>query len=374
MRRKGGLSKNHEIVNGNRVILLKNGREAFPAMLAAIDGAVSTINFETYILRSDETGWRFGKMLAKKASEGIEVNLIYDSVGSMDCEENFLQFLINHNVRLLEYNPIAPWKKGWKWIRRDHRKILVVDGRVGFTGGINIADDYADPAEGGKGWWDTHIQIEGPAVRELQKLFLSTWKREAGDRKYYPPLKEVGNTPVQIIGSRERKNRKVIKRAYIQAIKDAKGEIYLTNAYFVPDRGILRTIANARKRGIEVVLILPMISDVKVVQYASRSLYTRLLSHGVKIYEREGQVLHSKTGTIDGIWNTIGSHNMDHRSYIYDLEVNAIIYGEKFGGKMKEMFLNDLQNCRRIDIEEWKKRPVIEKIIEKFCFRFRHWM
>lgn len=372
--KKGGGAKNQHIIYGNRVTLLKDGRDAFPSMVRAIEDASSTINLETYILRSDKIGWRFGEALSKKASEGVEVNLIYDSVGSMDCEENFLQFLQTHNVKLLEYNPIAPWKKGWQWLRRNHRKILVVDGRIGFTGGINIADDYADIAEGGKGWRDTHIKIEGPAVRELQKLFLSTWKRDAGDRKYYPEIDEAGDTPVQIIGSRERRNRKAIKRSYIQAIKNAKKEIYLTNAYFVPDRGALRAIRNVCRRGVEVALMLPGISDVKVVQYASRSLYSRLLSRGVKIYEREGQVLHSKTAVIDGEWSTIGSYNMDHRSYIYDLEVNAIIYGREFGEEMRAMFMDDLKGCRGIDREEWKNRPFTEKLFEKFCFRFRHWM
>jgi len=372
--KKGGGLGNQHIINGNRVTLLKDGKEAFPSMISAIEGASSTINLETYMLRSDRTGWRFGEILAKKSSEGVEVNIIYDSLGSLDCGEDFLQFLQSRGINILEYNPIAPWKKGWRWLRRNHRKILVVDGRVGFTGGINIADDYSDPSEGGKGWRDTHIKIEGPVVRELQRLFLSTWKKSAGERKYFPYLEESGDTPVQIVGSREIRNRKAIKKAYINAIKNAKQSIYLTNAYFIPDRGILRAIWNACKRGVEIVLILPGISDVKVVQYASRSLYSRLLSQGVKIYEREGKVLHSKTAVIDGEWSTIGSYNMDHRSYLYDLEVNAIIYGREFGEKVKTVFMDDLKDCRKIELDKWKERQLKEKLIEKFCFRFRHWM
>ena len=372
--KKGGGLGNQHIINGNRVTLLKDGKEAFPSMISAIEGASSTINLETYMLRSDRTGWRFGEILAKKSSEGVEVNIIYDSLGSLDCGEDFLQFLQSRGINIMEYNPIAPWKKGWRWLRRNHRKILVVDGRVGFTGGINIADDYSDPSEGGKGWRDTHIKIEGPAVRELQRLFLSTWKKSSGERKYFPYLEESGDTPVQIVGSREIRNRKAIKKAYINAIKNAKESIYLTNAYFIPDRGILRAIWNACKRGVEIVLILPGISDVKVVQYASRSLYSRLLSQGVKVYEREGKVLHSKTAVIDGEWSTIGSYNMDHRSYLYDLEVNAIIYGREFGEKVKRVFIDDLKDCRKIELDKWKERPLKEKLIEKFCFRFRHWM
>src|SRR3990170_3579671 len=336
MKRKGGGLGNQHIINGNRVTLLKDGREAFPSMISAIEGASSTINLETYMLRSDRTGWRFGEILAEKSSEGVEVNIIYDSLGSLDCGEDFLQFL--------------------------------------QSGGINIADDYSDPSEGGKGWRDTHIKIEGPVVRELQRLFLSTWKKSAGERKYFPYLEESGDTPVQIVGSREIRNRKAIKKAYINAIKNAKQSIYLTNAYFIPDRGILRAIWNACKRGVEIVLILPGISDVKVVQYASRSLYSRLLSQGVKIYEREGKVLHSKTAVIDGEWSTIGSYNMDHRSYLYDLEVNAIIYGREFGEKVKTVFMDDLKDCRKIELDKWKERQLKEKLIEKFCFRFRHWM
>ena len=374
MKRKGGGLGNQHIINVNRVTLLKDGKEAFPSMISAIEGASSTINLETYMLRSDRTGWKFGEILAKKSSEGVEVNIIYDSIGSLDCGEDFLQFLQSRGINILEYNPVAPWKKGWRWLNRNHRKILVVDGKIGFTGGINIADDYADSSEGGKGWRDTHIKIEGPAVRELQRLFLSTWKKLAGGKKYFPYLDEAGDTPVQIVGSRERRSRKAIKKAYIHAIKNAKRGIYLTNAYFIPDRGILRAIRNACKRDIEVVLILPGISDVKVVKYASRSLYSKLLSQGVKIYEKGGRVLHSKTAVIDGEWSTIGSYNMDHRSYLYDLEVNAIIYGKEFGEKLKAVFMDDLKDCSKIELDRWKERPLKDKLIEKFCFRFRHWM
>jgi cardiolipin synthase len=368
------------LLPGNRVTLLKNGAEAFPEMLAAIDAAEDHINLETYIVRSDRTGWRFAESLAAKASSGVRVNVIYDAIGALGCSTRFFHYLQEKGVYLLEYHPIAPWRIRWGWNRRNHRKILVVDGRVGFTGGLNLSDEYADTDDGGGGWRDTHIKIEGPAVQGLQEIFLETWTRQRGHRlsrkqNYYPHPQPAGEALVSVVGNRELRKRRKIRKAYLHALKRANRSILITNAYFVPGRRILRALKKAvKKRGVRVSLILSARSDIPAVRYAGRALYKRLLRWGVRIYEWQERVLHAKTAVVDGIWSTVGTYNIDHRSFLHNLEVNANIMGESFGRKMETMFLDDLKDCREVLRGEWNRRPFVTKVLEWFFYLFRWWL
>lgn len=366
-------------VPGNKVTILKNGSEAFPRMFEAIESARETINLEFYKIDSDKTGWEFARALVRKQEEGCDVRVIYDSIGCIDTEARYFEYLRDGGVKILEYHPVFPFSgKHWGWWQRDHRKILIIDGKIGFAGGINLTDEYAGIETGGRGWRDTDIMIEGPAVRELQKIFLSTWNLEtgesAGGEKFFPPLGPAGDVSVRIIGTRERKNRRAIRRAYIQAIKNAERNIYIANAYFVPDRGIMRALKNARKRGVEIFLILPHKSDVLPVKYASNSLYSKFLRWGIRIFEWQGTVLHAKTAVVDGLWSTIGSFNIDRRSITHNLELNVAIMDEQFGKEMQKMFLEDIKNCKEINKEEWKKRPLKQKLLEKFFYLIRHWL
>jgi cardiolipin synthase len=365
-------------LSGNTIQILKNGGQIFPEMLRSIEEARETIHLEIYIFRSDQTGRRFAEALAKKAKEGIAVKLIYDSLGSLTSSRELFLSMEEAGVEIFEYHPIAPWSPGWRLRKRDHRKILVVDGRVGFVGGINIGDEYADSADGGQGWRDTHIRLEGPAVRELQQVFLSTWIKNKKAKSlphpsYYPDLQPAGDLPVSLVASQGWKGKNQIKQAYLTGIRQARERICITNSYFVPPPGVLRELKVAAQRGVEISILVPKKSDVPVIDYACRALYAKLLRWGVRIFEWEGSILHAKTAVIDGNWSTVGSYNMDQLSFSYNLEVNVVVRGETFGKKMEAMFWEDLKQSREVIAAEWTDRNVIEKILENTSYYLLAW-
>jgi cardiolipin synthase len=370
-------------ISGNKVQILKDGSEIFPEMLKAIKEAEETIHLETYIYRGDRIGWLFAEALAEKAREGVSVKLIYDSLGSLTTDRALFRFMEEEGVELFEYHPIAPWKRGWnlRWNlkRRDHRKILVVDGRCGFVGGINIGDEYADLTEGGGGWRDTHLKLEGPAVRKLQQIFLSTWfknkkRRLKADPTYYPQVSSPGRLGVSIVASNGFRGRNQIKKAYLRAILRARKRICITNSYFVPPHWFLAALKKACRNGVEVFILLPKRSDVRIIDYATRALYSRLLKWGVRIFEWEGPVLHAKTAVVDGRWSTIGSSNIDQLSFFYNLEVNVVVLGSTFGDKVEGMFWDDLRHSREIRAAEWTRRNWIQRFLENTFYYFVGWI
>lgn len=365
-------------VAGNRVQILKNGAQIFPEMLQAIEKAAETIHLEMYIFRSDQVGWRFAEALAKKAKEGIAVKLVYDSLGSLTSSQEMFLTMEKAGVEIFEYHPVAPWNPGWRLRKRDHRKILVVDGRVGFAGGINIGDEYAASSEGGDGWRDTHIKLEGPAVRELQQIFLTTWIKNKNAKpvphpSYYPDLQPVGDLPVSIVASQGLKGKNQIKQAYVTAIRQAQKRICITNSYFVPPPSVLRELKIAARRGVEISILVPKKSDVQLIDYACRALYSKLLRWGVHIFEWEGSVLHAKTAVIDGNWSTVGSYNMDQLSFSYNLEVNVVVRGKAFGSRMEAMFWEDLKNSREVLATEWRHRNLFQKVLENTSYYILAW-
>ncbi len=362
----------------NRVHILKNGTEAFPAMLEAIKNAQETINLEFYKIASDNTGWKFARLLADKSKQGCSVSIIYDAIGSIETGDGFFDYLRENRVKLLEFNPYAPFiRKHWGWVHRDHRKIMIVDGRIGFIGGINLTDEYTD-SDRAAAWRDTDLCIEGPAVRELQKLFLSTWlSKEAGRKdtnRFFPFIEPKGDVTLKILGSKERKNRRIIRRDYMGAIKNSGKYVCIESAYFIPDRGVQRVLKNAIKRGVSVILILPAKSDITAVQYASRRMYHRLLKWGAKIFLWQSTVLHAKTAVIDDRWSTVGSFNIDRISLLHNLEVNVAVMNEKFSKEMKAFMDLDLKNCKELDLNEWKKRPIVEKLLERIFHLMKYWL
>jgi cardiolipin synthase len=370
-------------ISGNKVQILKDGSENFPEMLKAIKEARETIHLETYILRSDRVGWRFAEALAQKAREGVSVKLIYDSLGSLTTDRGFFRFMEEAGVEIFEYHPIAPWKwrgsRKWHLKRRDHRKILVVDGRCGFVGGINIGDEYADLSEGGGGWRDTQLKLEGPAVQKLQQIFLSTWfknkkRRLKLDPPYYPESPSPGRLGVSIVASNGLRGRNQIKKAYLRAILRARKRICITNSYFLPPHWFLIALKKACRRGVEVCILVPKRSDIRIIDYATRALYSRLLKWGVRIFEWEGPVLHAKTAVIDGRWSTIGSSNLDQTSLFYNLEVNVVVLGSTFGDKMEKMFWEDLKSSREILATEWTRRNWIQRLVENTFYYFVGWI
>jgi cardiolipin synthase len=374
------------LVEGNKVTLLIDGPATYASMFEAIRNAKDHINLETFKFGDDEVGVCFAELLLQKQAEGVQVNLIYDSAGSFETPRALFNQLKECGIQVLEFNPIDPFEVQGEWLltHRDHRKILVVDGKVAFTGGINISSVYSGSLFGSESkekkipWRDTDVRIEGPAVAQLQELFLETWKRQNGQplasKNYFPPLKKENNELIRVIGSRAGEKNRLTYLMYVSAIMFASKYIYLTDAYFVPDGQMVRALCDASRRGIDVRLILPRFNDIKLVLYAGRSYYQELLESGIKLYERRNRMLHAKTAVIDSVWSTIGSTNLDRWSFLRDNEVNAIIIGPDFAGQMETLFRKDLESSDQIDLEKWKKRPLSERFKEWFARLFHYWL
>jgi cardiolipin synthase len=365
-----------ESTSGNRLVLLRDGREAYPAMLSAIAEAKQTVHLETYVLHDDKAGWAFAELLAQKARQAVQVRVIFDSIGSLDLSAEYVQYLRNHGAAVLEYHPVAPWRQRWSWGRRDHRKILVVDNRIGFTGGLNIANEYADPAQGGGGWRDTHVRIEGPAARELDQLFRTTWYKETGRWFDLAGRSEsfAGASWVRVAANQEFLNRHYIRQAYLHALWHSVERVSIANAYFLPDRRIRRAFYAASRRGVQVRVLVPKISDVPLADYASRRRFEELLKNGVRLFEWPGPVLHAKTVVVDSVWSAVGSYNMDNRSWLHDLEVNLHILDRDFGRRMEETFEQDLVSSKEIRLDRWIRRPWQEKVLEHMASLFKYWL
>ncbi len=380
-------------VDGNRVRVLQDGLESYPAMLAAIGRARRSVYLETYIFNDDRTGRAFAEALATAAAAGRDVALLYDSLGSWRTPARLFLELASRGVKVLAYKPLAPWRRGWGWTRRDHRKQLLLDGAVGYTGGINIGDQWARAEDGGLAWHDTMVEIAGPVVAQMEALFREVWRREANRQgrslrlrprvaRRPPPAPPAAaeadggheDVDVWIIGNRELSRRRSIRKAYRFAIARARRYIFIANAYFVPDRAILRALRRARSRGVRVALILPGASDLQAVQWASRATYDRLLSWGIEIHHWCPPVIHAKTAVIDGVWSTVGSYNLDHQSLHYNLEITAVLLSRRIGERLERIFRDDFLQCERIDPERWRRRPWWWRIPERLFYSFRAWL
>jgi cardiolipin synthase len=377
------------LVVGNKVVLLQDGPATFQAMFNSIRGAKDHINMETYIIEDDEVGKKFAAALIDKQAQGVQVTLIYDSVGAINAPKEFFKHLTDNGVKVLEFNPINPLtaKKGWQVNQRDHRKLLIVDGQSAFLGGINISSVYSGgsfrPAskrrpDGSLPWRDTHLQVEGPVVAEFQKLFLATWDKQKGEalapRNFFPLPASKGKEVVRAIGSSPDEPYSLIYATLISAIGSAETSVHLTNAYFAPDPQLLAALKDATQRGVDVKLILPSKTDFWLVFHAGRSYYAELLRGGVKIYERRDALLHSKTALIDGVWSTIGSTNLDWRSFLHNEEVNAVILGQEFGAQMRAMFETDLAASSLITPEQWGQRSIGDRLKETFARIWEYWL
>jgi cardiolipin synthase len=374
---------------GNSVTLLQNGPDTYAAMLAAIAEAHDHINMETYIFEDDESGRRFADALLDKQRAGVQVNLIRDSVGTLGTPRRFFDRLEAAGIAVVEFNPIDPLraKAGWDVNQRDHRKLLVVDGRTAVLGGINISSVYSGGSSvrigGSKNktdipWRDTDLRIEGPVVAALQKLFFETWSSQKGpamaSRNYFPPLTGDGHEIVRAIGSGPDQAVNQNYVTLISAINAAEHDVQLTNAYFVPDPQLMHALISAVARGANVEMIVPSVSDSSLVFHAGRAHYDELLRGGVKIYERREALLHSKTALIDGVWATVGSTNLDWRSFLHNQELTAVILGPEFGAKMRDAFERDLAASDEITLKAWERRPLGTRAKEWFGRLWEYWL
>lgn len=374
---------------GNRVTLLKDGPATYRAMLAAIEAARDHVHMETYILDDDEVGQRFAQALIARQRAGVQVRLLRDSAGTFATPPAFFERLAEAGVQVVEFNPLNPLKArdDWELNQRDHRKLLVVDGRVAFLGGINISSVYSGGSfsqgsrlrpGGGPAWRDTDLQLEGPVVAELQKLFLAAWAAQKGPEprspNLFPPPERAGRQVVRAIGSSPDEPFSLIYATLLSAIGSAETSVQITNAYFAPDPQLLAALEAAAARGVEVRLILPSRTDSWLIFHTGRGFYERLLRAGVKIFERRDVILHSKTVLIDGVWATVGSTNLDWRSFLHNHELNAVVLGAEFGAQLQAMFDADLAGSDAITLEAWTRRPLDLRIKEMFARLWEYWL
>jgi cardiolipin synthase len=360
---------------GNRVTLLKNATDTYRAMLAAIAGATDTINIAMYTFSNGPIGQMFANALIARQRNGVHVSLMYDGLGSLGTPASFFDSLRQAGIAVLPYRPVSLFsvKLPESLSHRNHRKMLIVDGRIAFTGGINISEVYASGFGSNRrkisqeSWRDTDIEVEGPAVAEFQHLFVDEWKYHKGPPlcscNYFPTTERQGHQIVRVIGSVP-KRFSLIYVTLISAIVNSATKVYITDAYFAPDHQMLHALERAAHRGVDVRLLLPSQSDELLIVSAARSHYHALLKAGVKVYEWQGAMLHAKTATVDGVWSTVGSSNLDWWSIARNNEVNAIVLSHSFGDEMSQMFEADLTNSKQIELEEWRHRPIHERFDE----------
>jgi cardiolipin synthase A/B len=380
--------------------LLVDGGEAYGAMLEAIDGAREHVALETYILRGDATGLRFRQALIRAAARGVCVQLIYDWWGSLALTGHFVREMTRAGVAVGVYHPLVLRRPVWAMNKRDHRKMLIVDGRLSFMGGLNIADEYAPAIEGGGGWRDTHIRLDGPEVaREMAALFNYAWRRATpydrtrtrrtiirwGLRRRLArrPIDSAGNEtdawpesdlPVSILGNEILRYRRRIRMAYLKAIHQARRYVLIENAYFIPSRSIRRALVQAARRGVAVGVVVTERNDVPITAYATRWLYEELLSGGVRLFEWPTGMMHAKTAVIDDAWSIIGSYNLDHRSLLHQLESVAIVADAGLAVRLRDQTLADIAACREVSLEAHRQRPAWQKTLEYGAYLTRHWL
>jgi cardiolipin synthase len=390
------------LVPGNSVTLLKDGPATHQAQLAAIALARHHIHLDVYIFDDDEMGKRYVEALTERARAGVQVRVILDSFGEKGAEPVISGQLKQGGVEVRVFNTVNPLDdlRIWRVTRRSHRKTLVVDGKLAFTGGININDDYSGSSRASAsssasiGWRDTHVRIDGPAVAEFQRSFLEYWAM-LGDAApeqpaFYPPLKPVGSELVRLITDqgqdlldqlllmpadaagdamrgRHSPRHANIYATYLMAIRESRKRVWITQAYFAPNDELVDALKEAAGRGVDVRLLMPGRTDVGLLIDAAHFYYQPLLDAGIRLFEEKDTVMHAKTAVIDSVWATVGSANLDYRSFINNDEANAIIVGRAFAAQMEQMYEQDLAAANEIDAAAWPKRSLRQRLRERFA-------
>ena len=409
---------------GGEVTVLRDGGETYAAMLDALVTAQHTICFETYILAADRTGDRFKAVLIDRVKAGVQVRIIYDAVGSFGLPESWVDELRRAGCKVIDFNPIAPWRRRFRLSHRDHRKIIVVDDRVGFTGGLNIANDYAAVDDGGGGWHDMHCRVTGQIAHDLARMFRRTWLRCGGvSYPAAPPVEPPASPPeppapppeppasspeppasspdppasspdppatpaprlpiespssyqpfVRLLDNTLRRQRTTVRRAYLHVINAARKLVLIQNAYFLPDRGLRRALARAVARGVDVRILIPGRSDVRLVEWAGLYVMRRLARRGVKIFLWRGVMMHAKTATVDTLWSTIGSYNFDAQSRFNNLEVTIEILDPTTSQTLADHFERDIANADPFDEQAWLRLPWWRKALAWIGYRLRRFL
>ncbi|MGI8601469.1 MAG: cardiolipin synthase [Verrucomicrobiales bacterium] len=357
------------LAEGNRVKAFMNGKEIFPAMLKAIRSAEQSITFETYIYWSGEIGKQFAEALSERAHHGAKVHVLLDWAGSAKIEKAYLDKMRDAGVEVEQFHPIR-WYTLSRLNNRTHRKLLVVDGKIGFTGGVGIADNWTGDANDAEHWRDSHYQIEGPAVAQMQAAFMDNWIKVRGvlldGEKYFPPLRAVGGSLAQVFKSSRDEGSESVRLMYLLSIASARQSIRLAAAYFVPDDLAVEELVKARHRGVLVDVVVPgPIMDAQVVQKASRARWGRLIEAGISIFEYQPTMYHCKVLIVDDQWVSVGSTNFDTRSFRLNAEANLNILDREFALEQAGYFEADKARSHLMTAEKYARRPMTEKLGEK---------
>jgi cardiolipin synthase len=363
-----------ELTFGNRISVLRDGRETLPAIFSAIRAARHFVHLEYYVVENVHSeGQSLRDLLVERSQAGVQIALIFDALGSSGTSSSFFEELRRHGLQMLSFNPINCLKAHLPYSPncRDHRKILIADGRLAIVGGINLMAAYEDkPVQAPRPWRDTDLQLEGPAVAQLQRLFLQHWYAHGGepldDRQFHPPSVRPGQESVGIIGSAGSGTGLQYYGALLAALGAAKHRVWITAGYFLPPPDLLLELVQAARRKVDVRLLLPSHNDSFASLAVQRSTYTRLLQAGIKIFERNTVILHSKSIIIDRSWSAVGSSNLDYRSAYLNDEVDAIVVGTETAAKLGQLFLSDLSQSDEIVLELWRRRPFWQKLQEAF--------
>jgi cardiolipin synthase len=360
---------------GNRVTIYDAGRDALGEMLRSIESARDRIHLETYILRGDGTGRRFLGALSEKAREGVAVRLLFDAFGSLGLDDAFLHPLREAGGDVVAFNPLRRLYPRWAPRRRDHRKILSVDGVVAFAGGLNIGDEYWGgdcAAPQGRSWRDTHVKLEGPAVRDLDVVFLESWFRADGPDLSWPEL--VGTAPPQrgevrcaVVPDGPVYRRRRMRELVIAGLRAATRAACLASPYFAPGRRVLRALGEAGRRGVEVDLVLAGETDHPILRRAAHAFLPRLLPSGVRVHEYQASMMHAKVALFDDRWAIVGSSNLDRQSFEHSYEVNLVLEGGGVADRFRESFARDLSHSRRMDVEALAQRSLLDRLLDRMA-------
>jgi len=357
------------MVGGNGVSILENGVEILPAMLAAIRGAEKSVHLEAYIFWSDSVGRQFRDALAETARRGVEVRVLLDGVGSPKrLEKSDVQIMEDAGCRVEFFRPVRPWMLD-VINRRTHRRILVVDGKVAFTGGVGLADVWAGDADSPEHWRDTQVRIEGPVVSQMQSAFQENWSEVTGEllvgERYFPALPARGNILAAIVASSPGFSSSAVQILYSVAISAAERTIEIANSYFVPNDASVDLLVAAAQRGVNVRILVPgEINDLPVTKAGGRAKFGELLRAGAKIYEYGPTMMHAKTMVVDGLFATVGSTNFDNRSFQYNYELDLAVHDEGVALRLAQMFVQDIARSRPYTYEQWANRSIFKRLTE----------
>ena len=366
------------VVGGNRVDVLLNGDQIFPAKLDLIRSARKSITYAQYVFEEGAPAADTARALAERCRAGVKVHVLVDAVGSLMMPSQYRDWLTEAGCELVLYRPLSPWSID-RVNNRNHRRILVVDGRVGVTGGSGTSGKWSGNGKQEGQWRDTDIRLEGPVVAQLQGAFVDNWLEATGAAlggpEYFPwPIEAKGTVESQIVRSSPAGGSVAMYTMFLLAMSSARRSIYITNPYFVPDDKMINALVQARQRGVRVVLLLPGATDHNLVRQASRSQLGRLLQAGIKIYEYRAALLHAKTMVIDSIWATVGSTNLDRRSFELNEELNLVVYNGDIARRLEGVFEEDLKGSREVTYEAWNNRGAVSRFLEVLSVPFRDQM